>query len=98
MSQDVIILIADLLQGWGVPMLSLVAYIPQWQKLILTKSSADISLKSWLIWTASTSFAVFYALVQYWVNGHGLALVFSSVTGLLFILVTVYLVMLYRTR
>lgn len=96
MNTEVMIMVANILQGWGVTLLSLVAYIPQWQKLIKTKSSEDISLKSWLIWTASTSFAVFYAVVQYWVNGHGAALVFSSVTGLLFILVTVYLVLVYR--
>jgi len=96
MNTEVMIMIANILQGWGVPLLSLVAYIPQWQKLVKTKSSEDISLKSWLIWTASTCFAVFYAVVQYLVTGQGWALIFSSVTGLLFILVTVYLVMIYR--
>jgi uncharacterized protein with PQ loop repeat len=96
MTAETWMMIANLLQGWGVPMLSLVAYLPQWRKLIRTRSSEDISLGAWLLWSVSTLFAVFYAVVQFVLHGHGLALIISSVTGLLFILVTIFLVLRYR--
>lgn len=97
MPSEFVVTTANLLQSC-VPLLSLVAYLPQWKKLITTKSSADISLQSWLIWTASSVFAVFYAMVQFQVTGSGAALVFSSLSGLVFIIITVYLVQIYRAE
>jgi uncharacterized protein with PQ loop repeat len=81
-----------------VPLLSLSAYIPQWRRLVKTKSSADISIHSWLIWCFSGSFALFYAFVQYQITGTGAALVFSTSSALLFVFVTVFLVFIYRRR
>ncbi|MBL4796301.1 MAG: hypothetical protein JKY50_02685 [Oleispira sp.] len=97
MSSEIMVVTANFLQGC-VPLLSLIAYIPQWQKLVKTQSSEDISLKSWMIWTVPTFFAAFYSIVQYQVTGNGGALVFSAVLGLLFSLITVYLIFVYRGK
>lgn len=92
---ELTIVAANIMQS-AIPVLSLVAYLPQWKQLIRTKSSRDISLSSWLIWSVSAIFALVYAIVQYRVTGAGSALVFSSATILLFVLITVVLVAMYR--
>jgi uncharacterized protein with PQ loop repeat len=81
-----------------VPVISLIAYLPQWKKLIDTKSSKDISLRSWSIWVVSSSISVFYALALYQVTHKGIPLIIASIAGLLFVLVTVYLTARYRNR
>jgi uncharacterized protein with PQ loop repeat len=86
---------ANILQSC-IPLLSLSAYVPQWRKLALTKSSRDISLGAWLMWSMTASMSTFYAVIQYLVSGNGLPLVFSTVTSLTFILVTVYLIVWHR--
>jgi len=95
MESNLLLAIANFLQSC-VPLLSLVAYIPQWKKIITTQSSKDISLVSWLIWVIATSFTLFYASIQYYAFGHGLALIFSTALSLLFIAVTIYLMIIYR--
>ncbi|MEZ5502715.1 MAG: PQ-loop domain-containing transporter [Halioglobus sp.] len=79
-----------------IPLLSLTAYLPQWQKIIRSRSSRDISLRSWLIWSLSSAIAVFYAVVQYHNTGHGSALVFSSTALMVFVFITIYLVAVHR--
>lgn len=86
---------ANILQSC-IPLLSLTAYLPQWHKIVTTKSSRDISLRAWLIWCFSSSIAVYYAVVQYLANGQGIALVFSSSVLLVFVIVTACLVVNYR--
>ena len=76
--------------------ISLAAYFPQWLKLFKTRSSANISLRSWCLWIVSTSFALFYAVVQYLANGRGWPLIVSSIASLIFILFTVFLIVKYR--
>ena len=90
-----IVIVANFLQGC-VPLLSLVAYLPQWKKIIANKSSKDISLTSWLVWLVSSAIAIFYAVIQYQVTGKGTALVFSSIVVLIFVFITVCLIALYR--
>jgi uncharacterized protein with PQ loop repeat len=80
----------------AVPFLSLMAYIPQWRKIVTRKSSKDVSLAAWLLWIVTASIAVFYAVVQLMVTGQGLALVFSSSVTLLFVATTFILVFVYR--
>ena len=89
--------VANFLQSC-VPLLSLSAYIPQWRQLLKTKSSGDISIHAWLIWSLSGSFALFYAFVQYQITGKGAALIFSTTSALLFVMVTAFLVFKYRKR
>jgi hypothetical protein len=55
----------------AVPFIALSAYLPQWIQLVRTKSSRDISLRSWCIWTLSSFFGLFYAIVQLRLNGRG---------------------------
>jgi uncharacterized protein with PQ loop repeat len=97
MPSDTVITTANVLQS-SIPLLSLSAYFPQWRKLIVTKSSKDISLRAWLLWTVTASFSCFYAVVQYLVNGRGVALIFSTATSVAFILATVYLILIYRRQ
>jgi uncharacterized protein with PQ loop repeat len=82
----------------AVPFIALSAYMPQWIKLIHTKSSRDISLRSWCIWTVSTLCALFYAVVQLLLNGRGWPLVISTIMGLFSVLFTVFLTFRYRPK
>jgi uncharacterized protein with PQ loop repeat len=95
MPAERIIIVANFLQGCS-PLLSLFAYLPQWKKIIANKSSRDISLTSWLVWLVSSCIAIFYAVIQYQVTGKGTALIFSSVLVLVFVIITVCLIALYR--
>mgnify|MGYP003526079290 FL=1 len=97
MLSDSVVAAASFMQG-SIPLLSLSAYLPQWKKIIATKSSKDISLRSWLLWSVSAAIAVFYAVAQYQATGQGTALVFSSSVNLIFVVVTVYLLVIYRKR
>jgi uncharacterized protein with PQ loop repeat len=97
MLSDSVVAAASFLQG-SIPLLSLTAYLPQWKKIIETKSSKDISLHSWLLWSVSAAITVFYAVVQYRVTGHGTALVLSSAVNLAFVIITVYLLLFYRKQ
>jgi uncharacterized protein with PQ loop repeat len=96
MLSDAAIAAASFLQG-SIPLISLTAYLPQWRKIVATRSSKDISLRSWLLWSISASIAVFYAVAQYQMTGQGTALVFSSAVNLVFVLITVYLLVVYRS-
>ncbi len=93
--QEEIVIAANLMQT-AVPVLSLIAYIPQWLQLIKTKSSADIALSSWTIWIASSFFSTFYAVVQYQLNDRGLPLIISALSNLIFVIVTVSLIAVFR--
>ncbi len=95
MPSKAVVTVANILQS-AVPFISLIAYIPQWRKLIATKSSKDISLRAWLLWALTASFSCFYAIVQFLANGRGVALVFSTATSFVFIVSTVYLITIHR--
>jgi uncharacterized protein with PQ loop repeat len=95
MTNEVMTLMADAMQ-LSVAVLSLIAYLPQWHKLIKTKSSQDISLSAWLLWALSSLFAVFYAAVQQYKFGAGWALLISALLSLGFVVVTVILIIIYR--
>jgi len=97
MLSDPVVAAASFLQG-SIPLLSLSAYLPQWKKIVETKSSRDISLRAWLLWSVSAAIAVFYAVAQYQTTGQGMALVFSSTVNLIFVIITVYLLVIYRRR
>jgi hypothetical protein len=97
MPSESIVNIANFLQSI-VPLISLAAYVPQWRRILVRKSSQDVSLMAWLLWIVTASIALFYAFVQLLVTGHGVALVFSSSLTLLFVATTVVLVFVYRNR
>ncbi|MGA1205018.1 MAG: PQ-loop domain-containing transporter [Opitutales bacterium] len=96
MPSDLIIRAADLGQA-AVPLLSLVAYLPQWIKLCRGKNSGSMSMRAWTIWTVSSLLALFYAIVQLQVTGRGWALVLSTGLGLAFVVVTLLLVVRFRS-
>ena len=80
-----------------VGILSLLAYLPQWKLIYSTRSSQNVSLGSWAIWSVSSLIATFYAIVQLLANDRGWALVFSASTNLAFVIVTLVLIAKYRT-
>ena len=81
-----------------VPILSLCAYVPQWRKVLQTRSSGSISLISWAIWTTSYSIAVFYSTTLLLVTGRGVPLVVTTSVGLTCVLLTMALVWRFRDR
>jgi uncharacterized protein with PQ loop repeat len=81
---------------FAVPFISLSAYLPQWTRIVRTRSSAAISARSWAAWSFSSAFALFYAVVQLLRNGTGWALVLATSLGLVFVLFTLYLVLRFR--
>jgi len=97
MVPDSVIITANACQV-ATTLISLSAYLPQWIKLIQTRSSGDISLRSWCIWFFSASFALFYAIVQYLLNGRGWPLIISTLASLCCILFTVSLIVRFRTK
>ncbi len=82
----------------AVSVIALSAYLPQWIKLLQTKSSDDISLRSWILWMFSTSLAIYYAIVQFLMNGRGWPLIISSLIGFGSILFTIFLIVRYRSK
>lgn len=97
MVPEPIVQLANLLQT-SVPVLSLLAYFPQWSKIIRSRTSTAISARSWLLWGCTGAFTLFYAIVQLLLNDRGWPLVISSVTGLVFVLLTLLLILKYRPR
>lgn len=86
--------------GWlqtCVPVLSLTAYVPQWRALLRSRSSQNVSLAAWIIWTLTSAIALLYAAASYAVTGRGLPLVFSTTLLFLFCEFTLYLVYRFRT-
>jgi len=81
-----------------VPLLSLVAYIPQWRKLYQTRNSGPLSMISWVIWALSYAIAVFYSIVLLSVTGRGWPLLVTTVSGLLMVLYTMILIWRFRDR
>lgn len=81
-----------------VPLLSLCAYVPQWRKLLKTRSSDSISLSSWVLWTGSYSIAVLYSSLLLRITGKGWPMVATSTLGLIFVVFTMVLVWRFRTR
>lgn len=96
MPSPVVVLTANLLQA-SIPFFSLAAYIPQWLKLRRLQSSTNLSLLSWLTWTLTSLFALFYALVRHAETGNAWALVFSTSMNLCFVVTTVLLILHYRS-
>jgi uncharacterized protein with PQ loop repeat len=87
--------IANLMQS-SIPVLSFTAYVPQWLRLIKTKSSASISLHAWLIWGLSAIFGTFYAVVQLDITGRGWPLLISCIATLIMISFTIGMIIYYR--
>ncbi|RPH52241.1 MAG: PQ-loop repeat-containing protein [Desulfobacteraceae bacterium] len=97
MVPDSVIITANVCQI-ATTFISLSAYLPQWIKLINTRSSSDISLRSWCIWIVAASFTLFYAIVQFMLNGRGWPLIISAAASMCCILFTIFLVVKFRTK
>jgi uncharacterized protein with PQ loop repeat len=79
-----------------VPILSLCAYVPQWRKLLQTRSSGSISLVSWYLWAGSYSIATLYSTLLLLVTGKGWPMVAATSLGLSFVLFTLVLLLRFR--
>jgi uncharacterized protein with PQ loop repeat len=97
MVPDSVIITANLCQI-ATTFISLSAYLPQWIKLIRTRSSGDISIRSWLLWFLSAFFALFYAAVQLLINGRGWPLIITTLVSLGSTLLTISLILKFRPR
>ncbi len=95
MSFEVLVSTADLCQS-ATLFISFSAYLPQWKKLLETRSSKNISLNSWFLWLVSSVLSLFYALVQISVYGTGVVLAVTSIMTTAFLCFTIILV--YRFR
>jgi uncharacterized protein with PQ loop repeat len=92
---DTVVALANVMQVC-VPVLSMTGYVPQWVALMKTKSSDEISVQSWVIWVIAMFFALFYAIVQFQINGRGWPLIISSGGSFLFVAITLLMVLYYR--
>ncbi|MBU0544663.1 MAG: PQ-loop repeat-containing protein [Proteobacteria bacterium] len=97
MVPDSVIIVANACQV-ATTFISLSAYLPQWIKIIQTRSSVNISVHSWCLWFISSSFAFFYAVVQYLLNDRGWPLIISTLASLGSILFTISLIVKFRMR
>jgi uncharacterized protein with PQ loop repeat len=96
MPSSLVVFTANVLQT-SIPLFSLAAYVPQWVKLVRQRSSGNLSLLSWTSWTLTSSFALFYAVVRHAETGNAWALVFSAGSNLCFVLITIGLILRYRS-
>lgn len=94
-SLDVWLTVVGALQSC-VPVVSLCAYIPQWRKLMKTRSSGSISITSWVLWAGAYSVGTTYSTLLLMATGKGWPLVITTAGGLGFVLFTLFLVWRYR--
>ena len=95
MEMQYLVPVSDFLQSLTV-VIALAAYLPQWQTLYRNKSSQNISLKAWVLWTVSGICTWFYAYVQYHTYGTGQMLLITSTLGMFFLFATLALLWRYR--
>ncbi len=81
-----------------VPVISLIAYVPQWRHLLRTRDSSAISLTSWWIWALAYAISVFYAAVLLAVTGKGVPLLLGTSCGLLFVMITIGMARFFRRK
>lgn len=76
--------------------LALIAFVPQWKTILISKSSSNISLSSWCLWSFCTSITFFYSVVHYRVSGETFALMISTGFNVIFSVITLILIVYYR--
>ncbi len=72
------------------------ANFPQWIKLVKTKSSADFSISTWVLYLVCSLISVFYAIMSQIVHGSSGSLLFSTSSNLIANVVTMFLILKYR--
>jgi len=73
---------------------TMISYLPQIKKIIISKSSEDLSIKSWVLWVVSTSCYAMYA----WFYVKDYMLMFSSTLEFLFCLIILILTIRYSNN
>ncbi|MCB0332711.1 MAG: PQ-loop repeat-containing protein [Bdellovibrionales bacterium] len=97
MSFENLLPLSDLLQS-AVVFICAVAFVPQWVKLYRTKSSEDISLHSWVLWTLAAFCGWFYSYVHFFAHGTGTPLLVSTTINLIGNIFSIYLAVIYSRQ
>ena len=71
-----------------------ISYMPQISKIIKTRSSRDISISTWLMWFISSTIYLVYLLL----DGVGIWLILAQLLEVILIAVTLFVVVLYKSR
>jgi len=71
-----------------------ISYLPQIKQLIVTKSSKDLSVKSWFLWVIS----MFCYALYTWLYTKDYMLMFTTILEFLFCLIILIMVIIYRKK
>lgn len=77
-----------------VSLCTLISYLPQTIKLLITKKSDDISIQSWVLWGVSSFSYTLYAILV----SKDFMLIFETTLELTFCLIILILSVIYRKR
>ena len=77
-----------------VSLCTLISYLPQTIKLLKTKKSDDISIKSWILWVVSSFSYTLYAFLV----SKDFMLIFETSLELMFCLIILILSVNYRAK
>ena len=75
-----------------VSLCTFISYFPQTIKLIMTKKSEDLSIKSWILWVTSSIAYTLYAILI----SKDFMLIFETCLELFFCLLILILALVYR--
>lgn len=97
MTNEQLAIVANILQ-LSVIAISLVAFIPQWRRILRTKSSEGISHCTWYLWNVATIFGFIYALINYHITGWGMSLIVATGVNVVFRMITLTLVIIFQVK
>jgi uncharacterized protein with PQ loop repeat len=93
---EIMLAIAGVLQG-SLAVVTIAAVLPQWLKLYRTRTSQDISVLSWLIWTLASLVSLFYATCQVCFLSVGHSLLIATATSVVTNVVTLVIILAFRS-
>ena len=93
---EIMLAIAGVLQG-SLAVVTIAAVLPQWLKLYRTRSSQDISVLSWLIWTLASLVSLFYATCQVCFLSVGHSLLIATATSVVTNVITLIMILAFRS-
>lgn len=96
MNIEALLTSADFLQS-SIIFITLTANVPQWITINRNKTSANISLSSWVMWLIASCFALYYAVVNQCAYQTCLALMLTTSVSFLCNLFTIFLILKFRT-
>jgi len=97
MEADQLLKLADLCQAVTMP-ICILAYLPQWLTMIKKRTSENISLNTYIIWTGASVLGLIYAVVQHEIHGTGSMLLLSAIVSFLSLVFTVFLISYFKNN